>query len=245
MGRRPRPSTSGGDAGGGTGGDVRMPLPPLSEQPHDRVSSESSLAVAVVAGRIGGSGFSGPIAGSAGVLLAEARELAGREKLGEAAAVCERAVAMLTSPESGHSGHAQPETMQAIGLLSRLCYRRGRLDDAAHHANWLLKLKKHTLGEDDVSTADTMFVLGQILKRQGKVDDAVVYLRWALKIREASLGENHLKTALSLLALGNCFMHQASHQPDKLHDARASFLRCLKIRRNHFGVEHVEVIHTP
>ena len=61
-----------------------------------------------------------------------------------------------------------------------------------------------------------------------------------MKIRESTLGENHLKTALSLHALGNCFVHQAIMQHEKLQDARASFVRALKIRRQHYGVEHFE-----
>lgn len=249
VGRRPTRHYSSNDAlQGGVAGGIdstrSRPLPPVSEQPssHLRVSSESSVLAPPPPPT---PSMPQTTAGTARALLGEAQELASCEKLGEAAAVCERAVAMLTSSSpdrlDSDDNTQPPEAMQAINLLSNICLRRGRLDDACHHTTWLLKLKKRAMGEEDVSTADTMLVQGQILKRQGKVDDAVVYLRWALKIREASLGENHLKTALSLLALGNCFMHQAAQQPDKLHDARASFLRCLKIRRSHFGIEHLEV----
>ena len=54
--------------------------------------------------------------------------------------------------------------MRAIGLLASLCQRRGRLDEAARHAEWLLRLKKRTIGEEDLATADTMLLLGQVCR---------------------------------------------------------------------------------
>ena len=176
---------------------------------------------------------------SAAVLMEQSRELGRQNKLGEAAALCERAVNIMTQDEGAEM---RPDTMQGIAMLAEFCRMRGRLPEAALHAAWLLQLKKQTMGEEDLSTADTMFLLGQIYKRQGHVDEAAVNLRWALKIRESMLGENHPKTALSLHALGNCFFRQAAkQQPEKLHDARASYIRALKIRRHHHGVEHFEV----
>ena len=48
----------------------------------------------------------------------------------------------------------------------KVCRRRGRLEEAAAHATWLLRLKKRALGEESLATADTLFLLGQIYKSQ-------------------------------------------------------------------------------
>jgi hypothetical protein len=96
-------------------------------------------------------------------LLAQSRDLVGQGKLGEATALCERAVKVMTRTEEGEK---RPETMQAIAMLAELSRRRGRLEEAALHAAWLLRLKKQNMPEEDLSTADTFFLLGQIYKQQ-------------------------------------------------------------------------------
>jgi hypothetical protein len=133
------------------------------------------------------------------LLLVSARKLAEQNKLGEATALCEKAVAVLTQLENGED---QIESMSAIGFLAELYLHRRRLDIACSHAEWLLRIKKRKMGEEDLSTADAMFLLGEIQKRRGLVSEAAVQLRWCLRVRESCLGEDHIKTAMSLHALG-------------------------------------------
>jgi len=170
-----------------------------------------------------------PRIAEADAALDEAKQLMEDDRLADAVAPAERALALR---EAVHGG-SRPEVAECLHLLGTLHGKQGGLSRAETYLQRALAIREAALGKDHPDVASTLNVLALVAQKQGAYGRAIVLHQRALAIREAAFGPDHLNVASSLLNLGQLYQNQG------LYDrAEASLRRALAIREAALGRDH-------
>ncbi len=105
-------------------------------------------------------------------------------------------------------------------------------DQALSYRQKALNIFRHTLGEQDTSTANTYALIGSVWERKRSYQKALENYQKALNIRTAVLGEMHSRVAQSFHSLGMIYRFSG-----KWEEALAHHQKALSIRQSIFEEE--------
>jgi CHAT domain-containing protein/tetratricopeptide (TPR) repeat protein len=156
----------------------------------------------------------------------------GEGKYGEAAALAERACAIL---EQEH-GRESVEVAGCLNALGVLYHQQGAHGNAKSLHERALAIREKALGPDHPDVALSLNNLALLYQVQGTYRKAEPLYERALAIREKALGPDHPDVALSLSNLAGLYSHQGKYEK-----AEPLCERALAIRERALGPDHPDV----
>lgn len=133
---------------------------------------------------------------------------------------------------------------QILFLMTEFTSRiqtQGKYEEAEQMLRRLLPLMRTSLGDDDISTIDTMVMLGQTLcsQEKSKSEEAVEILRQALALRQELQGGSHPSTLFTMQSLGVALCH-VGNPKEAVTILRQTLLQQQKVQ----GEAHVDTLLT-
>lgn len=129
----------------------------------------------------------------------------------------------------------QPLTRARLLMtIANVHYKMGLYDDALHHAEQAVEIRRRELGEQDGEVGEALSDLGYYRFLNGESGRADEDLQRALEILENAYGPNHIEVANTLMRLG--ILHRKSARFD---EAETELQSALFIYENTLGPEDV------
>lgn len=140
--------------------------------------------------------------------------------------------------KSAMSSVVQEESACFAALYNNMGYgykESGKYNEALKHHRYALEIRKKILGEEHITTAESLDDIGSVFWNQSNYDEALMNYSKALEIREKTLGENHTETASSYHNVGLVYREKGDY--DKALDC---LLKALEIREKVLGTKHLD-----
>jgi CHAT domain-containing protein/tetratricopeptide (TPR) repeat protein len=154
-----------------------------------------------------------------------------QNRLSEAAAVLQRALAITASYWPGH-----PRRAETLAFLASVFRDQGRTDLAVPIVLQLVASSEAAWGPRHLRTADALGTLALLYKAQGKYDAAAGAYRRALAIRDAAGSGAQEPAAQTRVLLANLLADQQRYA-----EAEAEYAQALPILEKTYGAGHPEV----
>ncbi|KAG9120178.1 hypothetical protein FRC07_004432 [Ceratobasidium sp. 392] len=121
--------------------------------------------------------------------------------------------------------------------LASTYFQQDRLDLAEEISQEVVAIRKHTLGDDQVETLESMHDLAYIYLQQNRLLDAELLTLEVWSLRQRKLGDTHPDTLRTMHNLAGVYFKQ-----DRLGEAKSLFLQALAGRKLVLGDAHIETL---